>query len=202
MSSYKKGTILNNGYVLGKGRTPLNLTEAQIRYAMKNSKSNSEAARFLNVSFTTYQKYSKQYIDAESGKTLYELHKNQKGKGVKKAYNVTKGIYALKDILEGKYPKYGVHFLKKRLINAGLEDFPHECHQCGYKEKRITDDTIPLILDHMDDDWTNHKRENIRFLCYNCFHNLRGNIRGRQPQWRAEQIKQARKKAKQQKKDK
>jgi hypothetical protein len=54
----------------------------------------------------------------------------------------------------------------------------------------------------MDDDWTNHKKENIRFLCYNCFHNLRGNIRGRQPQWRAEQIKQARKKQKQQNKDK
>ena len=202
MSSYKKGTKLSNGYVLGKGRTPLNLTEAQIRYAMKNSKSNSSAARFLNVSFTTYQKYAKQYIDEESGKTLYELHKNQRGTGVKKAYNVTKGIYALKDILEGKYPNYGVHFLKKRLINSNLEDFPHECHSCGYNEKRITDDTIPLILDHMDDDWTNHKRENIRFLCYNCFHNQRGNIRGRQPQWRAEQIKKARKKAKQQKKDK
>ena len=191
MSSYKKGTILHNGYVLGKGRTPLNLTEAQIRYAMKNSKSNSSAARFLNVSFTTYQKYAKQYVDEDSGKTLYELHKNQKGEGVKKAYNVTKGIYALKDILEGKYPKYGVHFLKKRLINANLEDFPHECHNCGYNEKRITDDSIPLVLDHMDDDWTNHKKENLRFLCYNCYHNLRGNLRGKQPEWRAEQIKKA-----------
>src|SRR5210317_1016553 len=104
MSSYKKGTKLPNGYVLGKGRTPLNLTEAQIRYAMKNSKSNSSAARFLNVSFTTYQKYAKMYIDEESGKTLYELHKNQRGEGVKKAYNVTKGKYALTDILDGKYP--------------------------------------------------------------------------------------------------
>ena len=78
-----------NGFVLGKGRTPLNLTEAQIRYAMKNSKSNSSAARFLNVSFSTYQKYAKMHIDEETGKSLYELHKNQKGKGVKKAYNVT-----------------------------------------------------------------------------------------------------------------
>ncbi len=204
MSSYKKGTILHNGYVLGKGRTPLNLTEAQIRYAMKNSKSNSSAARFLNVSFTTYQKYAKLHIDEESGKTLYELHKNQRGEGVKKAYNVTKGIYALQDILDGKYPDYGVHFLKKRLINNAdnMEDFPHECHECGYNEKRITDDSIPLVLDHMDDDWTNHKKENLRFLCYNCYHNLRGNLRGKQPEWRAEQIRKARKKAKQQKKDK
>ena len=50
----KKGDIMPNGFVLGKGRTPLNLTEAQIRYAMKNSKSNSGAARFLNISLTTY----------------------------------------------------------------------------------------------------------------------------------------------------
>ena len=195
----KKGFKLPNGYVLGKGRTPLNLTESQIRYAMKNSKSNSGGARFLNVSLTTYQKYSKLYKDEESGKNLWDLHKNQRGKGVKKPYNVTQGKYALNDILDGKHPKYPVFLLKKRLINNSHKpelNFPHECHNCGYNEKRVTDGTIPLILDHMDDDWTNHKRDNIRFLCYNCFHNLRGNLRGKQPQWRAEQIKQAREKSK------
>ena len=31
----------------------------------------------------------------------------------------------------------------------------------------------------------------IRFLCYNCFHNLRGNLRGSQPKWRVEQVKKA-----------
>ena len=106
---------------------------------------------------------------------------------------------ALNDILDGKHPKYPVFLLKKRLINNSHKpelEFPHECHNCGYNEKRVTDGTIPLILDHMDDDWTNHKRDNIRFLCYNCFHNLRGNLRGKQPQWRAEQIKQAREKQK------
>ena len=136
--SYKKGTKLSNGYVLGKGRTPMNLTEAQIRYAMKNSKSNSGAARFLNISLTTYQKYSKQYIDEETGKTLWDIHKNQKGTGVKKPYNVGKGKYALNDILDGKHPNYSVHLLKKRLINNSHKeelDFPHECHSCGYKEK-------------------------------------------------------------------
>ena len=114
----KKGDIMPNGFVLGKGRTPLNLTEAQLRYAMKNSKSNSGAARFLNVSLTTYEKYARRYIDEESGKDLWDLQKNKRGKGVKKPYNVTKGKYALKDILEGKYPKYSVHQLKNRLINS------------------------------------------------------------------------------------
>ncbi len=185
----KKGDILANGFVLGKGRTPLNLTEAQIRYAMKNSKSNSGAARFLNVSLTTYQKYSKRYIDEETGKDLWELQKNKRGKGVKKPYNITKGIYALKDILEGKYPQYSVHHLKNRLLNnADKVNFKSCCHNCGYDERRITDNKIPLILDHIDGDWKNHLRENLRFLCYNCFHNLKGNIRGGQPHWRIEQL--------------
>jgi hypothetical protein len=198
--SYKKGHKMPNGYVLGKGRTPMNFTEAQLRYAMKNSKSNSGAARFLNISLTTYQKYSKNYIDEASGKTLWDIHKNQRGAGVKKPYNVGKGKYALESILEGKYPEYSVHLLKKRLINNAdkLEDFPHECHSCGYNEKRLSDGTIPLILDHMDDDWKNHIKSNLRFLCYNCYHNLRGNLRGKQPEWRAEQIKTAIKKRKQQ----
>lgn len=198
----KKGDIMPNGFVLGRGREPLNLTETQIRYAMKNSKSNSAAARFLNISLTTYQKYSKRYIDSESGKTLWDVHKNQNGRGVKKGYNVTKGIYALKDILEGKYPQYPVYQLKRRLKNnADKVQFPYQCHNCGYDEKRITDGYIPLVLDHMDDDWTNHKRENIRFLCYNCFHNLRGNLRGNQPQWRIEQIRKAKETIKSQKND-
>ena len=50
----------------------------------------------------------------------------------------------------------------------------------------------------MDDDWKNNIKSNLRFLCYNCYHNLRGNLRGKQPEWRAEQIKTAIKKLKQQ----
>ena len=34
-------------YVYGRGRSALNLSESEIRYAMENTMSNSEAARFL-----------------------------------------------------------------------------------------------------------------------------------------------------------
>jgi hypothetical protein len=188
----QKGDVMSSGFVLGRGRQPMNLSEKAIRYAMKNSKSNSGASRFLNISLTTYEKYSKRYIDEETGKTLWEIQKNKRGLGIKKPYNITKGKYALKDILEGKYPEYSVHQLKRRLMNnADKVDFPCKCHNCGYDERRITDNKIPLVLDHIDDNWTNHIKENIRFLCYNCFHNLKGNIRGGQPQWRIEQVQKA-----------
>ena len=64
-------------YVYGIGRSALNISETEIRYAMENTKSNAAAARFLKVSFTTYKKYARMYTDSKSGKTLYELHKNQ-----------------------------------------------------------------------------------------------------------------------------
>lgn len=192
VNKMKKGDVLPNGFVVGRGREPLNITEASIRYAMKNSKSNSGAARFLNISLTTYEKYARRYIDDTSGKSLWELQKNQRGVGVKKPYNVLKGKFALKDILDGVYPKYSVHHLKNRLMNnADKVQFKTCCHNCGYDERRINDNKIPLILDHIDDDWTNHRRDNLRFLCYNCFHNLKGNLRGSQPQWRVEQVNKA-----------
>ena len=159
----KKGDVMPNGFVLGRGREPLNLTEAQIRYAMKNSKSNSGAARFLNISLTTYEKYSKRYIDSD----------------------------------------YSVHQLKNRLLNnSDKVDFKPCCHNCGYDEKRITDGKVPLILDHIDDNWKNHILKNLRFLCYNCFHNLKGNLRGGQPQWRVEQIQKAKETIKSKQKEK
>jgi hypothetical protein len=33
----------------GKGREPINLLKSKVLYAMENSKSNAEAARFLRV---------------------------------------------------------------------------------------------------------------------------------------------------------
>ena len=63
------------------GRPRRDLTEAVIRNAMKHTQSNFQAARYLNVTIETYRKYARLYIDQESGKTLYELHKNNSGKG-------------------------------------------------------------------------------------------------------------------------
>ena len=108
-------------YVYGIGKQPLNLSESEIRYAMENTKSNAAAAEFLKVSYTTYKKYSKMYVDRDSGKTLFELHKNQYGVGiVKNSQKASRGIYSIDAILEGKWPKYPSWKLRNRLLALGV----------------------------------------------------------------------------------
>jgi len=161
-------------YVYGRGRTALNLSESEIRYAMENTKSNSEAARFLSISFTTYKKYAKQYIDSKTNKSLWELHKNQPGKGIRKdIVQATAGAYSIDKLLQGEYPDYPVWKLRNRILALGI--LPEKCSSCGYEERRITDDTTPLLLDFIDGDSTNHKIENLQLLCLNCYYMQTGN---------------------------
>lgn len=160
----------------GEGRQAFNITENELRYAMENTKSCSEAARFLNISFDTFKKYAKSYIDKASEKTLFELHKNQRGKGIPKSGPRMRGKFGLLDILEGKYPEYKGQNLKGRLLRNGI--FEEKCNHCGFEERRITDYIVPLLLDWEDGDKTNHKRENLRMLCYNCYFVLVGNPLG------------------------
>ena len=61
------------------------LLESDLLLAMSKTKSNAAAARWLGVGIDTYRKYAKRYICEETGKTLWEKHKNVAGKGIKKA---------------------------------------------------------------------------------------------------------------------
>jgi len=161
-------------YVYGRGRSALNIGESEIRYAMDNTKSNAEAARFLKVSFTTYKKYAKMYTDSESGQTLYDMHTNQAGYGItKNVSNANIGKYSIEKILAGEHPTYPTWKLRNRILALAI--LPEECSSCGYAERRITDDTVPLLLDHIDGDTTNHRIENIQMLCLNCYYQQTGN---------------------------
>ena len=161
-------------YIYGIGKQSLNFTENDIRYAMENTKSNSEAARFLKVSFTTYKKYAKMYTDSATNKSLWELHKNQAGKGIRKdIVQATAGAYSIDKLLQGEYPEYPVWKLRNRILALGI--LPEKCSCCGYEERRITDDTTPLLLDFIDGDSTNHRIENLQLLCLNCYYTQVGN---------------------------
>lgn len=168
------------------GKPSYNLTENQIRYAMENSQSNTDAAKWLNISCLIYNKYAKMYIDKDTGLSLHELQRlkwvemNKKplleARPEKKRYKTkTTDIgnkrfqpISIEDILAGLHPRVSSKLIQKKLIDAGI--FPDACQNCGYCTKSHITDKTPLRLVFLDFDDTNHKLENMLLLCYNCYY--------------------------------
>ena len=135
------------------------LTQKVIEDAIEHTKSNSEASRWLSVSYNTYKKWAKYY-------GLWEKHLNQEGFGVKKGWATYK--IPMKKILNGELKsKYTLKLLKKRLIDEGY--MVEECYICGWNESRITDNKICLGIDFLDGDSSHTVLDNMRLLCPNCF---------------------------------
>jgi hypothetical protein len=169
----KKGP---GSYINTMPRTPKILLQSDIERAIKNTQSNLEASRFLRVHYDTYKKYASMYKD-EHSISLFETHKNQSGKGLRKIQKGDKAKYPLQEIIDGNHPEYPSSKLKFRLIREALLE--EKCITCDFDEKRITDLTVPLLLDHKDGDITNHKLDNLQLLCYNCYYLTVGNPIGK-----------------------
>jgi len=160
----------------------LNLTEAQVRYAMANTSSNAEAANWLNISFTAWKKYALSYYDPETGLSLFELHK-QVGKEIRRKFPKTKyksktgrfgfQLYEMTDIFLNKHLKYSRGRFKYRLIHEGWKE--ERCDHCGYNDRRTTDYTVPLYLIAIDGNEKNYALENQEFCCFNCYYCIYGN---------------------------
>ncbi len=149
--------------VSGTPRRPLLFKD--IQYAQSQTKSHAEAARYLNISFTTYKRWAK----------LYELydndHKNAAGKGVSKQR--TKGLFGLDEILSGKHPNYDRGKLKERLIRS--QYLTASCHLCGHTKTR-PDGRGPFILHYHDGNTLNLNITNLYLLCYNCTYLTTGRV--------------------------
>ena len=143
------------------------ITKEDILRAQKVTRSNMAAARYLHVSYNHYKKYAKMYKN-EDGVTLLEAHKNQAGEGIPKfAVSGNKEI-PLMDLLEGKVPieHFDPRKIKARLLSEGK--LVEICSSCGFSERRITDQKIPVILNFKDGNKKNWHLDNLEFLCYNC----------------------------------
>ena len=146
-----------------------------IERAMRMTKSNRSAARYLNCSYTHYKQYAKNFTD-ENGITLFEKHKNQSGKGISKFLPNRGKEPALVDIIEGRVSvdSYTPEKLKNRLIQ---ESYLEECcANCGFAERRVLDYKVPLILNFKDSNKKNWRIENLELLCYNHYFLYIGNI--------------------------
>lgn len=158
------------------GRPKRDLTETVIRNAMKHTQSNLQAARYLNVTIETYRRYAKLYIDQETGKTLYDLHKNATGKGVRRVnWKDEISVEKINEIMSSEsYRAINQTKLKNRLVYEGI--LRMECYKCKHSEKRVVDYKQPLILNFIDGNKHNWKVENLRMLCYNCYFLYVGNL--------------------------
>lgn len=141
----------------GRGSRPLLLSEIEEAYK-QNDNCAAASARWLGVRYRTFQKHAKR---AGIWKT------NPWKRGDKKHYwEPNKGKYPLNQILEGKFPEYSIFRLKDLIIRSGTKKA--RCEMCGFEERRLNDNKMPLILNFEDGNSKNHKLENIRLYCYNC----------------------------------
>ncbi len=152
------------------------LGKEQIIAAMSQTRSNMAASRYLNVSYVHYKKWAKLYKDVETGKTLFEKHLNPSGKGIPKFLKGTGKQPALIDIIEGRTnaASFSPEKIKYRLVSEG--HLKEECNCCGFNERRVLDYKIPLLLHFKDKNKKNYRKENIEFLCYNCYYLTIGDV--------------------------
>jgi hypothetical protein len=153
-----------------------NFTKEDIVRAMNVTHSNRSAARYLHCSYQHYKKWAKFYKDEETGKSLFEIHLNPSGKGIPKFLNNGKKHHALIDIIEGRVnaASFAPEKMKFRLITEGY--LLEECAECGFKERRVLDYKMPLLLHFKDKNKKNYRQENIELLCYNCYFIYQGDI--------------------------
>ena len=141
------------------------ITKKMIEDSQAVTKSNSAAARWLGVHYLTYRKYAKIY-------GLWERHLNPEGVGIKKGYG--KYRKPLDQLLSKKNRKIrlGLTYLKNRLIDEGWVQ--EECSCCGYNEVVLGKDRVILRIDFIDGNRDNHRIDNLRLLCPNCYFSFNG----------------------------
>ena len=145
------------------------LSKEQIVAAQAKTPSNMAAARYLHVSYQHYKRYAKLY-------KLFEGHKNQSGKGIPKFLNSGDKMPAMVEIIEGRIAasSFDPNKLKYSLIEQGY--LLEECNICKFKERRVLDYKIPLLLHFKDKNSNNYSLNNVQLLCYNHYYLQVGDI--------------------------
>lgn len=195
------------GNYFGMGGPRKDLSKDQCLQAMKHTKSNAAAARYLNVSFPHYKKWAKLYEATEPGyPNLWEQHKNQYGRGIPKFLSKSKKKQKndLLDIIEGRATPHSFkpEKIKQRLISEGY--LAEKCNCCDFQEHRVLDHKVPLLFNFKDGNKENYKLENVELLCYNCYFLTIGNIftkkelthledfttngQGKEPEWELDEF--------------
>ena len=148
------------------------LSRDDILRAMRFTKSNRAAARYLGCSYQHYKPYAKLYRVDESdhtSPTLFEAHFNPSGKGIPKFLPNKRKEPNVKLIFETGtgWESFTPEKIKSRGIAEGY--LKEECYHCGFCERRVTDYKIPLLLSFKDGNRNNYLVDNLELLCYNDY---------------------------------
>lgn len=133
------------------------MTDQDIINAANNHLTMSEAARSLNLHFSTFIRKAKSL-------NVYKPNSGKKGR-------VTEEVK--EKILSGNHTMKSLD-LKKKLIKLRLKE--NVCEHCGIFE--WNGKTITLELDHIDGNNQNNLLNNLQILCPNC-HSQTPTWRGR-----------------------
>lgn len=145
------------------------LSKDDVLRAMRHTKSNRAAARYLGCSYQHYKPYAKLFNDDDTGLTLFDTHLNQCGKGIPKFLPNRRKEPNVKNLVETGlgYESFTTEKIKSRIIAEGY--LREECYICNFNERRVTDYKIPLLLKFNDGNKVNYKLGNLELLCYNCY---------------------------------
>lgn len=148
------------------------ISRDDILRAMRFTKSNRAAARYLGCSYQHYRPYAKLFRVDESdhtSPTLFEVHKNPSGKGIPKFLPNKRKEPNVKLIFETGtgWESFTPEKIKSRGIAEGY--LREQCYHCGFAERRVTDYKIPLLLNFKDGNRNNYLVDNLELLCYNDY---------------------------------
>ena len=155
------------------------ISKEDVLRAMKQTRSVLAAARYLGCSYQHLKPFMKAYKDEETGLSLFDLHKNQCGKGIPKFMSNTpfgRKHPAIEDVVNGKADasSFTPEKLKFKMIEGGY--MVEQCYWCGFDEKREMDGKTPLIMFFKDGNKYNYRDGNCQLSCYNCYFLRLGNV--------------------------
>jgi len=146
--------------------------------AMRYTRSVRAAARYLNCSYQHLKPYMKSYKDEETGLSLFDLHKNQSGKGIPKFISSEKfdKVSPIEDIVNGKIDasSFDAEKIKFKMIEAGF--LLEQCYYCGFETKREIDNKTPLLMTFLNNHKHDYTNGNAQLCCYNCYFLNIGNV--------------------------
>ena len=148
------------------------ISREDVLRAMRFTKSNRAAAKYLGCSYQHYKPFAKNFKVDETdhnSPSLFETHLNQSGKGIPKFLPNRRKEPNVKNIIETGtgWESFTPEKIKARIIAEGY--LKEECYDCGFCERRVTDYKTPLLLNFKDGNKNNYLLENLELLCYNDY---------------------------------